>query len=102
LRLVPGEPHPGSADHLAVVVLPEGTDRAEVVARLSASGISTSVHFRPLHTFSWFAANVPTGPGGLPVCDEMEVRTLSLPLHVNLSDGDVERVAAGLLEVLGR
>ncbi len=102
LRFVPGEPHPGSADHLAVVLLPEGTDRAAVVASLSASGISTSVHFRPLHTFSWFAANVPTGPGGLPVCDETELRTLSLPLHVNLTDDDVDRVAAGLLEALGR
>jgi dTDP-4-amino-4,6-dideoxygalactose transaminase len=102
LCFVPGKPHPGSADHLAVVLLPDGTDRAAVVATMSAAGISTSVHFRPLHTFSWFAANVPTGPGGLPVCDEMEQRVLSLPLHVNLTDDDVDRVAAGLLGALGR
>ena len=102
LRFVPGAPHPGSADHLAVVVLPDGVERAAVVAELSAAGISTSVHFRPLHTFSWFAANVPTGPGGLPTCDALEHRTLSLPLHVNLTDDDVDRVAAGLLGAIER
>jgi dTDP-4-amino-4,6-dideoxygalactose transaminase len=32
----------------------------------------------------------------------MELRTLSLPLHVNLTDDDVDRVTAGLLEALGQ
>lgn len=102
LRFVPGDPHDGSADHLAVVVLPDGADRSAVVAGMTAAGIGTSVHFRPLHTFTWFAENAPVGPVGLPVCDAMESRVLSLPLHVNLSDDDVDRVSNQLLEVLAR
>jgi dTDP-4-amino-4,6-dideoxygalactose transaminase len=102
LRFVPGEADPGSADHLAVLLLPEGTDRGAVVAALSAEGIGTSVHFRPLHTFTWFAETVPVGPGGLAVCDALETRALSLPLHVGLSDGDVDRVAEVLLGALAR
>ena len=101
LRFVPGSPHPGSADHLAIVVLPEGVDRDEVVAAMSGAGIGTSVHFRPLHTFTWFAKNAEIGPGGLPVCDALQPRALSLPLHVNLSDADVERVADALLGAIG-
>ncbi len=100
LRFVPGAPDPGSADHLAVVLLPEGTDRDAVVAALSAEGIGTSVHFRPLHTFTWFAETVPVGPGGLPVCEATAARALSLPLHVGLADGDVDRVADVLLGAL--
>jgi dTDP-4-amino-4,6-dideoxygalactose transaminase len=102
LRLVPGVADPGSADHLAVVLLPEGTDRGAVVAALSAEGIGTSVHFRPLHTFTWFAETVPVGPGGLPVCDATAARALSLPLHVGLAPSDVDRVVDVLLGVLAR
>lgn len=101
LRFVPGSPHPGSADHLAIVVLPEGVDRDVAVAAMSGAGIGTSVHFRPLHTFTWFAKNAEIGPGGLPVCDALQPRALSLPLHVNLSDADVERVADALLGAIG-
>lgn len=100
LRFVPGSADPGSADHLAVVLLPEGTDRDAVVAALSAEGIGSSVHFRPLHTFTWFAETVPVGAGGLPVCEATAGRALSLPLHVGLSDADVDRVADVLLGAL--
>ncbi len=101
LCFVPEVPHPGSADHLAVVVLPEGVDRAAVVAGLKDEGISPSVHFRPLHRFSWFAANAAVGPGGLPVCDAMAARTLSLPLHVGLTEADIERVSHALSGLIG-
>lgn len=102
LRFVPEVPDPGSADHLAMIVLPEGVDRSDVVAAMSAAGVGTSVHFRPLHTFSWFEANVASGPGGLPVCDEYAPRVLSLPLHVNLTDADVARVVRELRRALRR
>lgn len=101
LRFVPEVPHPGSADHLAVVVLPEGVDRATVVAGLKDAGVHPSVHFRPLHRFSWFAANAAVGPGGLPVCDAMAARTLSLPLHVGLTEADIERVSHALSGLIG-
>lgn len=102
IRFVPEVADPGSADHLAMIVLPEGVDRSDVVAAMSAAGIGTSVHFRPLHTFSWFEANVASGPGGLPVCDEFAPRVLSLPLHMNLTNDDVERVVRELRRALGR
>lgn len=102
LRFVPARPDPGSADHLALVVLADGVDRAEVVRYLSGVGIGTSVHFRPLHTFSWFDQHVEVGPGGLTVCDALEARVLSLPLHVNLTDDDIDRVVVELRRALAR
>jgi len=97
VRLVPGEAEPASADHLMVVVLPDGTDRDAVQASMQAQGIGTSVHFRPLHTFGWFAEQgVGPGPGGTPVADELAERALSLPLHPRLSESDVERVVDSL------
>lgn len=100
VRLVPGTPDPRSADHLAVVVLPEGVDRQRVIEAFGAAQIGTSVHFRPLHRFTWFAANAPVGPTGTPVADALADRVISLPLHPALRDVDVDRVVEVLAESL--
>lgn len=101
MHLVPESEHPGSADHLAVVKLPKGCDRGALIDGLKAVGVHPSIHFRPLHRFSWFAANASVGPGGLGVCDSMAQRTVSLPLHIGLSDDDVDRVCEELVLLLG-
>ena len=100
ITFVPQAPDPGSADHLAVVLLPEGVDRNQLVTDLKARGINPSVHFRPLHHFTWFAENATVGPSGLATCDALAPRTLSLPLHVGLSDADVDRVSGALLDLV--
>ena len=63
---------------------------------MADAGVATSVHFRPLHRFAWFAEHAAIGPGGLPVADRLADRALSLPLHPGLSDADVDRVVAAL------
>jgi dTDP-4-amino-4,6-dideoxygalactose transaminase len=100
LRVVPADLAPSSADHLLVVVLPEGADRAVVTATMGREHIGTSVHFRPLHTMTWFAEHAAIGPGGTPVADELAGRALSLPLHAGLSDADVDRVVTVLADAL--
>ncbi len=101
LRFVPGAADERSADHLCVVVLPEGTDRAAVVAEMAAARIGVSVHFRPLHSFAWYAEHALVGPAGLATADALALRTLSLPLHPNLGDADVDRVVEALVGALG-
>lgn len=95
---LPGDLVEGSADHLVIVRLPDGTDRDQVQSTMSAAGVSTSVHFRPLHQFSWFAAHAQVGRAGLSVCDTLQPLTLSLPLHVNLTNDDVDRASAVFLD----
>jgi dTDP-4-amino-4,6-dideoxygalactose transaminase len=102
VRFVPGEADPHSADHLAVVILPEGTDREALQSELQSQGIGTSVHFRPLHTFEWFGAQgYGPGPTGVPVATAHTERALSLPLHPKLSDDDVSRVCESLCAAIG-
>lgn len=100
LRFVPEKAVADSSDHLAVVMLPTSADRTAVIEGMKANGIHPSVHFRPLHHFEWFARNAPVGPTGLAICDELAHRALSLPLHVGLSDADVNRVTATLIELV--
>jgi dTDP-4-amino-4,6-dideoxygalactose transaminase len=101
LRCVPPERAANGADHLMMVLLPQGTDRTDVRRRMQAAGVGTSVHFRPLHTFGWFdREGLAPGPGGTPVADRYAERALSLPLHTRLSDDEVDRVCDALADAL--
>jgi len=92
LRFVPTELVVASADHLAVVELPRGTDRSATMSALGAAGIATSVHFQPLHRFRWFGANAEVGPGGVDTAEAVADRVMSLPLSPALTDAEVDRV----------
>ncbi len=100
LHLIPAGAVPGSADHLVMVALPVGVDRRAVVDALAEEGISTGLHYSPLHRMSWFAANASIAPGGLTVCDDMADRVMTLPLHASLGLDDVDEVCASLEKCL--
>jgi len=100
VQVVPSSPAAGGADHLLVVLLPEGVPRKAVADELKVGGIPTSVHFPPLHHLSWFRENALIGPGGTPVADRLASRALSLPLHVGLRPDDVDLVCEALAAAL--
>lgn len=99
---LPGRLAEGGADHLMVVTLPEGTDRAAVLAALSGAGVGFSVHFQPLHRFGWFRAHARVGPAGVAVAESLADRVVSLPLSPALSDAEVDRVCHVLAGAVGR
>jgi dTDP-4-amino-4,6-dideoxygalactose transaminase len=102
LAVVPAAACEGSAHHLMVVVLPDHADRDTVQKEMSSESIGTSIHFRPLHTFGWFAEQgLDSGPGGTPNADRVAGRALSLPFHTRLTDQDIERVCSTLHDALG-
>jgi dTDP-4-amino-4,6-dideoxygalactose transaminase len=83
--------------HLAVVLLPESTDRDGVRAALGERRIQTSVHYPPIHTFSAYRER---SNRALARTDAVAGRLLSLPLYGGLSDQQVEEVIEGLLYTL--
>ena len=85
------------AYHLAVALLPDGSDRDVVRRHLAQEGIQTSVHYPPVHRFSAFAGS---GSPPLPRTDAIAPRLLTLPLYPRLSMESVERVAKALRAAL--
>jgi dTDP-4-amino-4,6-dideoxygalactose transaminase len=83
--------------HLAVVLLPEGVDREAVRSSLNESGIQTSVHYPPIHTFSAYRSEAGRP---LPQTDAVAERLLTLPLYGRMTDEQVDAVVDGLLQTL--
>ena len=89
--------HPTSA-HLMPVLLPENSRREAVMDSLRASGIQSSIHYPPVHRFSYYRGLFPNLE--LPKTEEFCRRELSLPLHPALTGEDVDRVVACLSSAL--
>jgi dTDP-4-amino-4,6-dideoxygalactose transaminase len=87
-----------SAHHLAVILLPPGTRRAEVRAALAASGIQSSVHYPPTHRFSWYQARGRGRP--LPRTEAVSERLLTLPLYPHMDDAAVLAVIDAVSEAV--
>ena len=73
--------------------------RNAVQARLSARGVPTAVYYRkPLHRMAAFSAFAPEG--GLPVCDRLSARILSLPIHPYLTEGQIDLICSAFAEAV--
>ena len=87
------------AYHLYVVRLPE---RDRVQARLRGRGIATQVHYPvPVHLQEAYQ-DLGYTPGSLPHTEQAAAEILSLPLYPELTDDDVQYVAAALRETVAR
>lgn len=98
--LVPGLHGSNSAHHIMPIVLPADADRDRVIASLHADNIQTSIHYPPIHKFSFYKALLPRL--SLPKTEEFARRELTLPLHPAMHDRDIERVVCGLAAALAR
>lgn len=96
--------HPKTARiswHLMVVHLDFaalGIDRAAVMHRLRDMGIGTQVHYLPVHRQPYYRQRY--GLADLPGADAYYATCLSLPLFVDMQDGDVARVVDGLRRIV--
>ena len=103
---IPFEPNAGqpatgqttSSDHLFVVVLPEGVRRDEVRSALREERIQTSVHYPPIHRFTFYAKL--GARRRLPITDDVAERLITLPLFGHMRDDQVDLVVDRLLDAI--
>lgn len=82
-----------SAHHLFPVLLLDGLERSVLQEQLKAAGIQSSVHYPPIHLFSYYRRQCGGQPGSLPRTEDVAARLVSLPLHVRMTEQQVELVA---------
>jgi perosamine synthetase len=101
-----GPPVADDADHVRswfvyVVALPERADREAVIAALDERGVQTARYLPCIHLQSYMRERYGFREGLCPVAEELSARTLALPFHARLEEGDQEHVVGSLREALG-
>ena len=97
---IPFNRHHRTAAHLMPVRLPNGQKRTEVMKQLRAAGIHSSIHYPPIHHFTYYRSILPDIK--LPQTETFCARELSLPLHPGLTEDDISRVVETLGNILNR
>jgi len=78
-----------------------GITRDEAAERLAEAGVSTSVHFHPLHLHSYYRGRFGYSRGAFPVAEQLADTVLSLPLSPALSDAQVDHVISVVRRIFG-
>ena len=85
--------HPGhSACHLFPILLDEGIDRGAFIERMRAAGIQTSIHYPPIHLFSYYRERFGYEEGLLPVTEAIGRQEVTLPLYAGMTKEQVQLV----------
>jgi dTDP-4-amino-4,6-dideoxygalactose transaminase len=87
-----------SSHHILPILLPQKVNRRDVMHRLHAAAIQTTVHYPPVHWLSLYRSGFPAVH--LPRTEEFAARELTLPLHPKLEEWQVEPVARALASAL--
>ena len=87
---IPFDGHPGvTAAHIAPILLPEGHNRTAFQDYMKAHGIQTSIHYPPIHTFTYYREHFP-GPHHLPQTETIAPREVTLPLYPTMTDEQID------------
>jgi len=87
-----------SACHILPVILPEGTERTAVMEKMKLSGIQTSIHYPPIHLFTYYQQNYSSH--SLEMTERLAGRELTLPLFPGMNMDDVNLVVSALKDSL--
>lgn len=87
-----------NAYHILPVLLPEHSERTEVIGKLRENGIQTSIHYPPFWNFTAYQDS--TDPADAPVVREICDRELTLPLYPTMTSEQVHKVVSALIEAV--
>lgn len=90
------------AHYIFPILLEEDIDRAAFMEGMRARGIQTSIHYPPVHLFSWYRESFPAPPGSLPRTETIGRRMVTLPLYPSMGQQAVDDVAAAAADLLSR
>jgi len=84
-----------SSYHIFPVLLDDRIDRTNLMKYLRDSGIQTSIHYRPIHQFSFYQ-RLGYSSNGLESTEIIGKRELTLPLYPNIGYSQVDYIVSVL------
>ena len=70
-------------------------NRTKFRKRLSEKGIETGIHYKPIHTFSFYKSKIK-----LSITEKIGREIVTLPTHPNLTQNDVEKIIKEVNELI--
>ena len=80
--------------HIFPLLLPQGLDRLPFIEYLRKDGIQTSLHYPPIHRFSYYQRQY--SGIDLPITEQVSQREVSLPLYPGMRADQIELVLASV------
>jgi dTDP-4-amino-4,6-dideoxygalactose transaminase len=87
--------------HIFPVLLSEKIDKRGLMEYLREHGIQTSIHYPPIHLFSYYKKLMPSDTH-LPLTEYVGRREVTLPLFPTMEEEQVEYVVGAIKEYLAR
>ena len=73
-------------------------NRTELFKTMREKGVGVNVHYIPVHLHPYYRKTCSTSKGMCPVAEKVYEQILSLPIHPEVSQKDVDKVVSVLLE----
>jgi len=89
-----------SSYHIFPVILDKQINRKTFMESMKACGIQTSIHYPPIHLFSYYRKRFGYQPGLLPVTESVAQREVTLPLYPDLSFDDIDYITDSIRVIL--
>lgn len=98
---VPFGDHPGvSAYHLFAILLDDSASRKEFMAQMRGQGVQTSIHYPPIHEFTYYRKLFGDQVGTLPLTEAVGRREVTLPLYPTMTSRSLHHVIQAIQKVL--
>jgi len=90
------EPGVCASGHIFPLLLPENVERRAFMDHLRAAGVQTSIHYPPIHQFTYYRERYPEV--SLPLTESLSRREVTLPLYPTMSTAELDLVVESCLD----
>ena len=84
--------------HIFPIFLDKSIDRHSLMVFLREKGIQTSIHYPPIHTFSFYRDFY--GQHNLPLTEDIAQHELTLPMYAGITDAQIDYVVDALINFI--
>ncbi len=92
-----------SACHIFPILVPDASERSRLMEYLAGRGIQTSIHYPPVHQFSYYRRLfLENFEFRLPLTEEVAQREVTLPLYPTMTTEQIIEVAGAVRDFFKR
>jgi dTDP-4-amino-4,6-dideoxygalactose transaminase len=88
------------AYHIFPALLPAGADRKAFIDAMRLAGVQTSIHYPPIHKFSYYRRRY--GEKSLPLTEDVASREVTLPLYPSMDTDQIGIVVSAVKSALDK